>query len=389
MIDSKQNLTRPRRLLSLDGGGIRGIIPAQILLKIEKLLCNQPNSPWKCLGDYFDFIGGTSTGSIIAAGLAKGMKVQDILDIYTKHGKEIFTQNWFIGQFWSKYDPTNLEKKLQEILGQTTLGDKELKSYLMLVSQNVTTDRTWFFVNHPNNQFFEQNKNIPLWHLARASSAAPTYFPPHTLNINNGKPNEFVDGAMSQFNNPSFQLFLETTNKNYGIKWKTGADNLLMISIGTGFNNHPIPSGKAKDYTIIDWAGHSINNFMEDANIQQNLLMGIIGKPPKSNGSKSKNADVTLPEIDNIQELKTGGTLPSNNGEIDSESNAQLLTYYRHTTSLSKERFQKLGLSHIDPISVSSIDCVDRISELCDIGQAVAEEQVRVEKFDGFLDPDY
>jgi patatin-like phospholipase/acyl hydrolase len=99
MIQNKRNLTRPRRLLSLDGGGIRGIIPAQILLKIENLLCNQPNSPWKCLGDYFDFIGGTSTGSIIAAGLAKGMKVQDILDVYTKYGKEIFSKRCLVGQF--------------------------------------------------------------------------------------------------------------------------------------------------------------------------------------------------------------------------------------------------------------------------------------------------
>jgi hypothetical protein len=380
MIQSKQNLTRPRRLLSVDGGGIRGIIPAQILLKIENLLCNPPNSPWKCLGDYFDFIGGTSTGSIIAAGLAKGMKVQEILDVYTKHGKEIFTKRWLTGRLWSKYDPKNLEKKLQEILGPLTLGDKDLRSYLMIVSQNVTTNRTWFFVSHPNNEFFEQNSNIPLWEIARASSAAPTFFPPHTLNISNEQ-NEFIDGAMSEFNNPSLQLFLEATQQDYGIKWKTGADKLLMISIGTGFSNQLIPFGKAKGYTLIDWAGYAVNDLMEEANIEQNLLMKLIGKPQKLNALESQ--EVSLPIIDSIHKLKTGG-LFSTNGE----SNPQLLTYYRHTTSLSKERFKKLNL-HIDPSSVSSIDCVDHISELCEIGQAIAEEQVRIENFDGFLASDY
>ncbi|MBD2538266.1 patatin-like phospholipase family protein [Coleofasciculus sp. FACHB-SPT36] len=70
---NKLNLKRPKRLLSMDGGGIRGLIVVEILIKLEDILYNQPNSPWKCLADYFDFIGGTSAGAILAAGLAKGM----------------------------------------------------------------------------------------------------------------------------------------------------------------------------------------------------------------------------------------------------------------------------------------------------------------------------
>ena len=77
-------MDRPKRLLALDGGGIRGVIAAEVLTKIEELLITE-NSPWECLGDYFDFIGGTSTGAILAAGLAKGMKARDLLDFYVKN----------------------------------------------------------------------------------------------------------------------------------------------------------------------------------------------------------------------------------------------------------------------------------------------------------------
>jgi patatin-like phospholipase/acyl hydrolase len=255
----------------------------------------------------------------------------------------------------------------------------------MIVSQNVTTDRTWFFVSHPNSKFFKQNSNIPLWHIARASSAAPTFFSPHSLEVSSGKHHEFVDGAMSDFNNPSFQLFLETTHQDYGINWETGADKLLMISIGTGFSNQTILSGKAKGYTLIDWAGYAVSNFMEEANIEQNLLMRMISKPMNSPTVEPKAADISLPKIDSIHQLKTGGSLGSTHEQL----NSQLLTYHRHTISLTEKRFKKLKLSHIDPNSVSVIDCVARIPELCEIGQAVAEEQVRIENFEGFLNPDY
>ena len=82
-------MDRPKRLLSLDGGGIRGIIAAEVLVRMEKILLAH-NSDWKCLGDYFDFIGGTSTGAILAAGLAKGMKAEKLLDFYVKKGPQVF-----------------------------------------------------------------------------------------------------------------------------------------------------------------------------------------------------------------------------------------------------------------------------------------------------------
>ena len=276
------NSDRPKRLLSLDGGGIRGIISAEILLKIEELICAQ-NKDWNCLADYFDFIGGNSTGALIAAALAKGLKVQQVLDLYTNFGQRMFTPNWLLGKLRSKYNPGPLEKKLQEVYGSNTqLGSDEIKTFLMIVSKNVVTQTDWFFVNHPKTKHFSTNNTIPLWKIVRASSAAPTFFPPCSFQVA-GKSYDFVDGAMSMFNNPSFRLFLEATIKDYGIDWDSGNDKILMISIGTGFSKEGVtPPGKAREYNIINWASYAVESLMEDANVQQNLLMKIISKMPES-----------------------------------------------------------------------------------------------------------
>ena len=143
-----------KRLLSIDGGGIRGIIAGEVLREIESIVCT-PTSKYSCLADYFDFVGGTSTGSIIAAGLAKGMMVDDILKIYQDYGKFIF-QTYWLGdprRTKAKYNPSNLEKKLKEEFGDLTLDSRELKTFLMITTKNIGTGLTWFFTNHPNNKF--------------------------------------------------------------------------------------------------------------------------------------------------------------------------------------------------------------------------------------------
>jgi predicted acylesterase/phospholipase RssA len=386
-------LKRPKRLLSIDGGGIRGLIAAEILVKIEDLLC-RPNSRWHCLADYFDFIGGTSTGAILSAGLALGMSARELRDFYVRLGPGVFQKRWLLGQLWSKYKAGPLEKQLQYLFGEATLGLEPLKTLLMIVTKNASTGDPWFFVNSPRNPFAETNSKIPLWQLVRASSAAPTFFPPYTLTLGDGKKFEFIDGGVSMFNNPSFQLFLEATVPEYSAGWDAGVDKVLLISVGTGFKPEKIAKDRARSYTLFHWASYVVNVLMDDANVQQNILMKLISHTPKSEWLDRELEDFVVPTTKAIEHLQLNA--PRSNVRSAKAFNTRavafatkMLTYHRYTTALTRERFNALNLpSKIDPRAVEDMDCIDQIDELRAIGRAVAEEQVSIEDFKGFLHKD-
>lgn len=397
-----------RRLLSIDGGGIRGIIAISILCEIEKQL---QTKGYGRLSDYFDFISGTSTGSIIATGLATGMTATEILEIYKTEGKKIFSPaqwtwtnlaesstfsqvpclktflqlfGWLIPKqkkelllrnILAKYSGKELLKVLKsKFPNEMTLGSQTLRTNLMIVTKNVTRSEPWFFVNNiasdklalddpKANRFLKQNANIPLSDIVRASCAAPTFFPPHKF-LAGQQEYEFVDGGVSSFNNSSFQLFLEATDENYGSNWDTGVDNLLLVSIGTGYSSAEIKFGEAQFYDNLSWAKYIAGNLMEDANQQQNLLLKLISYQRKKG---------------------------SQNNDLESK----YLTYCRFTTSFTEPRFKQLekhglktGLNPSDYIQMDYPQAIkaDVFEEnLRSIGEAIAKEQFDLGLFEGFF----
>jgi len=129
---------RPHRMLALDGGGIRGLITLGILENIESLVSGESG---KKLCDYFDYIAGTSTGAIIAAGLACGMTVSQLIDFYRATGQQMFEHAWLIERIKYFYTADPLKAKLQEVFGrQTNLEPNNLKCLLLVVTKNVTTE---------------------------------------------------------------------------------------------------------------------------------------------------------------------------------------------------------------------------------------------------------
>src|SRR5262249_20565736 len=141
--------------------------------------------------------------------------------------------------------------KLKEVLGaDTTFGSDKVKSLLLLVMRNATTDSPWPLSNNPyakynDPQRDDNNLDFPLWQLVRASTAAPTYFPPEVITLGRepGKVKQFiyVDGGVTMYNNPAFQMFLMATLDCYWPRapegrqgWATGADKMLIVSVGTG-----------------------------------------------------------------------------------------------------------------------------------------------------------
>lgn len=287
-------------------------------------------------------------------------------------------------RFWHKYPSGPLEQCLQGVFGKdTTLGSAKLRTNIVIVAQNVTQGTTWFFTNNPKGKYFAANQGLPLWQIVRASSAAPTYFPPQKISIPSagGPPQnyEFVDGGVSSYNNPSMQVFLEATDPNYQFGWPTGTDRVLLLSLGTGFNVVTVPEGKASRYNLLNWAGYAVKGLMEDANLQQNVLMHLIGQPPagkaptpvaEANAARAAGA----PAADALDFI---GFNPS--------SASKALTYQRITVSLTSERLAGLGLGDIDPAKVGEMDAVDQIQNFQRIGQAIAREQVRMDLLKQFF----
>ncbi len=367
--------SRPRRLLAIDGGGLAGLIPAEALIEIERQLDLLTGNPAP-LCEHFDLIAGTSTGAILAAGLALGMKAAQLRDFYLQFGHEIFSKSWWPVRFWHSYPAGPLEKHLKEVLGEdTTLGSDRLRTQILIVTKNATLGNDWFFSNNPRNKFFNNNSAIPLWQVVRASSAAPTYFPPHTIAVPDGtgasQSYEFIDGGVSSYNNPALQVFLEATIPQYGYGWPMGVDQVLLMSLGTGYNSVMVDSGKAAGFNMLDWAKYVISEMMNEANLQQNLLLQVIGHKPALAVSAnmelvSSGAAKGVPDDSAIAQMKAG---------LGAQ---KLLTYQRITVGLTRQRLDQLGLPDVDPVKVRQMDAADQIPNMQRVGVAVAKEQVRM-----------
>jgi hypothetical protein len=382
MPDNTVSTNRPRRLLAIDGGGLLGLIPAEALILMEQQL-NQITGTQKPLCERFDLIGGTSTGAILAAGLAKGLSATQLRDFYLQYGRNIFTKSFWPVRLWHKYPSKPLENHLKTVLGEDiTLGSSELRTLILIVTKNTTLGNDWFFTNNPKSKFFSNNSGLPLWQVVRASTAAPTYFPPQTIAVpdDSGKKRkyDFIDGGVSSYNNPALQVFLEATVPQYGIGWPMGSDKLMLISLGTGFNSIMIDSGKASGYWVLNWAQYLIKELMNEANLQQNMLMHLIGQRPDGVPSATKElvasgAASGVPDESALNLL--GASLAPN----------RLVTYQRITVGLTRARLDQLGLRDVDPIKVREMDAADQIPNMQRLGAAVAREQVKMEAFRNYF----
>jgi len=230
-------------MLSLDGGGVRGAISIAFLERLEKLIEEIEGRP-TLLGDWFDFIGGTSTGAIIAGALALGFRAADVRKFYHTLGPKVFRRSfWRIAGFVSKFDRQNLIAELDSILGNRTLDTDHLRTGLGVVAKRLDTGSCWVIANNPKSMYWDTpsdhsfvgNRDYRLTNLIRASAAAPHYFDPELIQIiENEPPGLFIDGALTPHNNPSLQLFLYAALPQYRLSWPLGPDNLTIVSIGTG-----------------------------------------------------------------------------------------------------------------------------------------------------------
>ena len=311
-IRNRLKASGPKRILALDGGGIRGAVSLGFLKKIETILRESHKNDQLLLCDYFDLIGGTSTGSIIATLLALGYDVDTIRELYLELGEAIFGQKHDIWNplEWKDYlsadfDSKPLEAQLEKILGNTTLGSDKLETGLVIVAKRADTFSTWPMFNNPDAKYYEPgqpgelgNKDYLLKHVVRASTAAPSYFKPQLMDIGDREA-AFIDGGVSMANNPSLQLYLMATCEGFNLNWEPGVDKLMLVSVGTGTHTKKKEVKELRDFNKLDWAKNIADLFMEDASWQNQAILQLLGESPIPNTIDS--------EIGTLQGDRLGG----------------------------------------------------------------------------------
>ena len=359
----------PKKLLALDGGGIRGVITLEVLLRLESMLAEQLGAGDEfVLGDYFDYIGGTSTGAVIATGLAKGLRVEQLLDLYVTRGEEMFDHASLRRRYQYRYGSLRLRELLQGLLGQdTTLGSEQLKTLLLVVVRNATTDSPWPLSNNPNALYndpsrADNNLAIPLWQLVRASTAAPTYFPPEVVTVGEHR-FVFVDGGLTMYNNPAFQLFLMATHDAYRLRWPATESDLLLVSVGTGISPKADDHLRPNNMNLLFNANSVPAALTYAALNEQDLLCRVFGRC-------RQGAPIDL-EVGNL--MHGQGLLAK-----------RLFSYVRYNTDLSRPGLDDLGLYDLVPEEVQRLDSVQHVGDLRRVGQAAARD-VGPEHFAGFL----
>jgi hypothetical protein len=358
-----------KKILTLDGGGIRGMMTVEILAGIEKILRAKQKDEILVLADWFDFFAGTSTGAIIATCLSLGMSTDEIRSFYLASGKEMFDKAFLLKRFRYKYEDEKLAGKLKEVFGaDTTLGSDKLKTLLMLVMRNATTDSPWPLSNNPYAKYNQGdrkdcNLNLPLWQLVRASTAAPVYFPPEFIDIQTHE-FVFVDGGITTYNNPSFQAFLMATTEPYNLNWSAGEDKLLIVSVGTGTSPQANADLNPEEMNLLYNVGSIPSALMYAALNEQDFLCRTFGNCLAGDPLDREVGDMIG---------KKGPVMP------------KLFTYLRYNAELSREGLELLGLPEIEPKDVQKLDSTEHIRELQRVGQAVFERKVRPEHFKLFI----
>lgn len=391
-----------KRILALDGGGVRGALSVAFLERIEALL-RQRHGRNAQLGDHFDLIGGTSTGAIIASALALGHTTAEVKDFYLKLAPYAFKrQRWSIPVLQPKFDARGLRHQLKDIIGDRELSSLDLITGLCIVAKRMDTGSPWIVSNNPRAPFWEDskgvigNKHYLLANLVRASTAAPHFFDPQWLPISENEaelpealahpldvpwprrqlrilleklglrqstkvdPNSyglFVDGGVTPHNNPSLALLQLATLSPLGINWPTGPDHLSIVSVGTGTYRPRLTYetlGAAR-FTKITY--HALTSMMSNSQMLILALMQWMGECPAPWQINS--------EIGNLASDRPPG--------------GNMFRFLRYDVTLEKDWLGRELNYKVDDDRLAQLRGMDDpslIHQLYEIGSVAAEKQV-------------
>ena len=359
----------PKRILSLDGGGVRGAMSIAFLERLEAVIEEIEGRPVR-LGDWFDLIGGTSTGAIIATTLALGYSAKEVRTFYEELGPRIFKRSFFRLAGWqAKFNSRPLMQQLESIIQGRTLESEDLRTGLCIVLKRMDTGSAWMVMNNPRSAFwntptdmsFSGNRYLPIVNLVRASTAAPSFFDPELIEIIAGQPKGlFIDGGLTPHNNPSLLLLMAAMLPAFGLNWTLGPDNLLVVSVGTGSFRPTIPADEAMGASAMKLAVRSLAAMIAEGQQLVLTLMTFLGQSPISWPINSEIGDI-------------GPAMPPT---------GELFKFLRYDARLEapwlRDHLQE-AVSEKEIGSLRQMDHAENIARLYDLGCKAAALQIKAE----------
>ena len=358
-----------RNILALDGGGVRGIFSIAVLERIEALYTEAAGAPVR-LAERFDLVGGTSTGAIIATGVALGLSAARLRQIYLELAPRVFRRPRLrLALVHTLFDAAALRNEIEKVVGDRRLDTPDLATGLAIITKRLDTGGAWIVSNNPRGRFWETspngayigNRHYRLADVIRASAAAPYYFAPQEIPVVEGKPpGLFIDGGITPHNNPALALLQLATIPAYGYAWPAGADRLRIISIGTGSYRDRMSLDTARRAPAVQLGVAALTSMVSDSSTQVLTMLQMLGR------------------------THTPWPLNAEIGDLGGFTLAPepLFSFERYDARLERDWLRReLGLSlGLDEITaLTRLDNVDAIPLAYEIGTALAARMVKPE----------
>jgi len=418
MLPRDRHLFGPGRkhILSLDGGGVRGAITVAFLEAIETELTRRHGKDAR-LCDWFDLIGGTSTGAIIAGALALGYRASELKDFYLKLTPYVFKREfWRIPYLQAKFDARMLRRRIEEVVRDRDLATPDLLTGFCIFTKRMDTGSPWVLANNPRAPYWEDgkdhlgNKSYRLANLVRASTAAPRYFEPEILRIlpdpsesapailpvgkdggaasatstrpylqNAGRRAAeefssethgiFVDGGVSPHGDPALGLFHMTQFERFGLRWPTGPDKLTIVSVGTGGHRPRLSFEKLMIARFLRLGLQALMSMMHDS--QQSVLTQMLW----------------------MGETPTPWRINSEIGDLrnDAPAGGKMFRFLRYDVRLETDWLDRQLGAKIDPREVARLRQMDDptiVPVIYELARTAAKQQVRSDHWDILLSED-
>lgn len=367
----------PKWILSLDGGGVRTVLTIAFLERLEQILSEREGKAIR-LGDYFDLIGGTSTGAIIAGALALGFRTSEIKDFYFHLVPLVFKRSiWRLALLQPNFDSSDLRAHIEQVVGRRLLSSPDLITGFCLVAKRMDTGKPWIVTNNsraPNwnrgGALVERTvesrgiSQLPLASLIRASASTPYYFDPEMIELAEDAPAiPVIDGGATPYNNPALALFEVVTAKAQSLHWRTGPGNLGLISIGAGTFRSALSYEDLGFSRSARFASRSLRSMVRDFETLVLTQMQYMGE--------SLNPWFINSEIGTLSDSSPPG--------------GKMFRFLRCDVRLERpwlERELNYDVDDAMAVRLRAMDDPGMISELYRIGGIAAAKQLKVEHFE-------